>query len=471
MRGSVDRTLTTAILLLTSIIGWIVAANTGLLASGSKILLYLIANVILTFDTSDLIARLWVMRRYGAAVRGPSVDLCLPEISYAEMASTLQPYAIIASIHDAAEDIDRFVSEMAPFKDVMWLIDDASKDGTVLRLRGMGWHCISGVVNRKKPAALLHLLKSLPVEIQTVLVLDPDVRWAGPPAEVRGILEKVISDLQRSGAAAFSPRICASRRGWLAECQALEYEFACELGRKSMGDLSPNSGASVYRRVALERVLQQHSLSVYAEDLENSLLLLAAGERIYYDDRLVFFTEPKRTLHALFSQRVGWAFGWAKMFLERMPLFMRIARRSPLAAYQYVFYLGFNGIVMLPLKLSSIFILIMSMLNGLDDLFMLDLIPTRSWNNPLLFSLWYVKTLVVLFITCLVTLPRGERQRHFITLPFYGIYALLQFAPITVGFANVLTLRLFGRRIYADHFDLNPQLRNSRNISALPVRN
>ena len=471
MRGSIDRTLSIAILLLTFIAGWVVAADAGLLANGSKILLYFVANLVLTFDMSDLIARIWVMRRYGAAARGPSVDLCLPEISYAEMASTLQPYAIIASIHDAAADIDRFISDMAPFKDVIWLIDDASKDDTLLRLRGLGWNCINGVRNRKKPGALLHLMHSLPTEIQTVVVLDPDVRWAELPAEVRPMLEQVISDLQRSGAAALSPRICARRRGWLAECQALEYEFACELGRKSLGDLSPNSGASVYRRTALERALTQHSLSVYAEDLENSLLLLASGERIYYDDRLVLFTEPKRTLHGLFSQRVGWSFGWAKMFLERMPLFMLIARRSPLAAYQYLFYLGFNGIVMLPLKLASIVVLLMSMLNGIDDLFMLDLLPNQSWDDPLLFVLWYLKTLVVLLITSFVALPRGERQRHMMTLPFYGFYALLQFIPITVGFANVATLRLFGRRLYADHFDLDPQLHTNRGTTTVPARN
>ena len=37
----------------------------------------------------------------------------------------------------------------------------------------------------------------------------------------RSTLERVISDLQRSGAAALTPRLQAARGGWLVECQAL----------------------------------------------------------------------------------------------------------------------------------------------------------------------------------------------------------------------------------------------------------
>src|SRR5262249_1990156 len=145
-------------------------------------------------------------------------------------------------------------------------------------------------VNHKKPGALRQLLRTLPSEIQTVVILDPDVRFIAPSGSARATLERVISDLQRSGAAACTPRVQARRGGWLEDCQGFEYELACGLGRKSLGDMACNSGVSVYRRSALERVFERHSLSVYAEDFENSLLMLAAGERIYYDDRLVIET-------------------------------------------------------------------------------------------------------------------------------------------------------------------------------------
>jgi hypothetical protein len=459
MHSRLDRTLVTAALLLTSVAAWVVAGASGALANASKVMIFFIANLILTFDMIDLVARMWVTKLHGGAARGPSVDLCLPEISAAERRHTLRPYAIVVSVHDAADDIDCFIDALQPLKDAVWLIDDASQDDTLLRLRRLGWQCINGAPNRRKPGALYHLIKLLPAEIETVVVLDPDVTWGGAPATFRRTLEEVISDLQRSGAAAVSPRVTVHRHGWLAECQALEYELSCGLGRKSLGVLSTNSGISVYRRSALQDTLGRHTLSVYAEDLENSLLLLAAGERIYYDDRLCFVTEPKRTFQAWFSQRAGWSLGWAKVYWERLPQFTAIARRSLLGAYQYVFYLGISGILMLPLKLASLALLIMSLLNGIDDLLRLDVMPDHSWDDPLLFGLWYAKTAVMVAIACCVALPRGERLRHIETVPFYGIYAMLQFLPITVGFSNVLALRLAGRRIYADHYDPNLRLR------------
>jgi hypothetical protein len=46
-------------------------------------------------------------------------------------------------------------------------------------------------------------------------------RWRRATGSERSTLERVISDLQRSGAAALTPRLQAARGGWLVECQAL----------------------------------------------------------------------------------------------------------------------------------------------------------------------------------------------------------------------------------------------------------
>ena len=458
MRSTLDRSVVTAVVVLISIGCWVIAGASGILNTASRVTIYFIANLVLMFDMVDLIARIWITSQLKSFGAGPSVDLGLPEISKTETATLLRPYAIIGSVHDASDDIDRFTQVMQPFRDVVWLIDDASSDDTLLRLRRLGWNCIAGMTNRNKPGALYHLIKLLPAEIETVLVVDPDVKWSTIGTSARETLEAVVSDLQRSGAAALTPRISSHQPGWLEECQAFEYELACGLGRKSLGNVCTNSGVSVYRRSSLERILAKHTLSVYAEDLENSLLLLAEGERIYYDDRLAFDTEAKRTWKGLFSQRVGWSFGGAKVLIERLPLFVTISRRSPLGAYQYLFYLGFNGYAMLPFKLASIVILTLSFLNGLDDLTTLNLVPDRSWDDPVLFALWYAKTVVVLAIACVAALPRGQRLRHFATIPFYPFYSLLQYVPLTIGVANLLTLRFFGWRLYADHYDPNPKL-------------
>jgi cellulose synthase/poly-beta-1,6-N-acetylglucosamine synthase-like glycosyltransferase len=458
MRSTLDRSVVTAIVLLLSVGGWVIAGASGMLNTASRISIYFVANLVLMFDMVDLVARIWITSQLKSVGAGPSVDLGLPEISKAEEATILRPYAIIGSVHDASDDIDRFVEVMQPFKDVVWLIDDASSDDTLLRLRRLGWNCMAGVKNRNKPGAIYHLIKRLPGEIETVLVVDPDVKWSAIGTSQREALERVVTDLQRSGAAALTPRISSHQPGWLEECQAFEYELSCGLGRKSLGNVCTNSGVSVYRRSALEKALEQHTLSVYAEDLENSLLLLAAGERIYYDDRLAFDTDAKRSFKSLFSQRVGWSYGGAKVLLERLPLFMAISRRSPVGAYQYLFYLGFNGYAMLPFKLASIVILTASLLNGLDDLSTLEILPDHPWNDPALFALWYLKTVVVLAIACLAALPRGERLRHVATVPFYPFYSLLQYIPMTIGVTNLLMLRFFGRRLYADHYDREPRL-------------
>jgi cellulose synthase/poly-beta-1,6-N-acetylglucosamine synthase-like glycosyltransferase len=430
-----------------------VAATSGLLSNAARILAYLLANLILTVDVLDLLVRLWVQRVQGAERPGPSVDLGLPEISNAERRATLQPYALIVSVHNEADSIDRFLATLSSFKDRVWLIDDGSSDGTLLRLRSAGWNCVAGTVNRNKPGALKHLLKTLPAEIQTVVVLDPDVRWGTPAATQRALLERIISDLQRCGAAALTPRVQAAPGGLLVECQAFEYELACGLGRRSLGDLCCNSGVSIYRRSALEYALEHHSLSIYAEDFENSLLLLAAGERIYYDDRLIIETHAKTTFMSLLSQRVGWAFGYARVFFGLMPQLFAIGRRGPLAAYQYLVYLGFAAIVLLPLRLVSVAILGASLLKAIDDLLLTNLMPSASWNEPLLFGLWFCKCFLITLLDCCVTLPRGERARHLLTLPAYPVYALLPYVALAIGFTNLLTLKAFGWRLFTDHYE------------------
>ena len=133
-------------------------------------------------------------------------------------------------------------------------------------------------------------------------------------------------------------------------------------------------------------------------------------------------------------------------------MFLRIGRREPLATYQYILYLLVNGVLLLPLKLAATCVLLMSFCRALDEVLLTHFIPSRPWDEPLLFALWYGKATLILLVALLVAVPRGERARHLATLPFYGMYALLQCIPTTVGYANVLTWKLLGRRLYADHY-------------------
>ena len=123
------------------------------------------------------------------------------------------------------------------------------------------------------------------------MVVDPDIRIRGRDGGSRIDFERFIRDFQQSGAAAVCPRVMIEPDGFLARFQAFEYALAFRIGRESLADYSITSGVSCYRRDALERALEEHSQSVYAEDLENALILLSHGERIYYDGRLVVSTE------------------------------------------------------------------------------------------------------------------------------------------------------------------------------------
>ena len=50
----------------------------------------------------------------------------------------------------------------------------------------------------------------------------------------------------------------------------------------------------------------------------------------------------------------------------------------------------------------------------------------------------------------------------------YFFYALMQILPNTVGYANWLSLRLWGRRVFADHYQDEESLRRQRESPTTP---
>jgi cellulose synthase/poly-beta-1,6-N-acetylglucosamine synthase-like glycosyltransferase len=149
--------------------------------------------------------------------------------------------------------------------------------------------------------------------------------------------------------------------GFLARFQSFEYALAFCVGRRSLSDFSITSGCvSLYRRSALVRTLSEHSLSVYAEDLENAVILLEPWRAIYYDGRLVVSTEGPGTVRRWFSQRVGWYHGLLKVYIERFPEVLRVSRRSPFAFYHYIIYVGGLSLAMHLIKVVSAAVLVLS---------------------------------------------------------------------------------------------------------------
>src|SRR6185295_5516198 len=141
---------------------------------------YLLAMLVVFVDLVDLVVRLLVRRRNAKGPRGEgptSVRLDVGEFTPHQMALHLRPYALVVSVHDAEDEIDDFLEAMAPYRDRLWVMDDASTDHTWFRLERSGVRCFRGAANRKKPAAIKDLVGRLPPEIATVVVLDPDVRF------------------------------------------------------------------------------------------------------------------------------------------------------------------------------------------------------------------------------------------------------------------------------------------------------
>jgi cellulose synthase/poly-beta-1,6-N-acetylglucosamine synthase-like glycosyltransferase len=408
------------------------------------------------FLLADLVVRVAMRRRHtrprGAAHPAPtSVPLEIGAFTPYEVEAHLRPYVLVASVHNLGVDAHDFIEAMEPYRERLWIIDDASTDETAFVLEEAGLRCLRGHPNQRKPAAIRDLLFAVPAEAETIVVLDPDARFEPGPEDVSA-LDRVVFEFQRTGAAACCPRLAVREDGWLARMQGLEYAVAFGLGRKSLADHSVTSGIAIYRADALRRVLDDHSLSVYAEDLNNALLLLGRGEKVYYDERLVVRTEGKRTWRSWFSQRVGWAYGLLKVYPGHLPAIVRAAAGRPWLAYQYLVYMGLFTLLFHPLKIAALLVLASSTANGLDTLLGLDWIPDTTATDPSYFLFGYLKYTILAGVSVAVSAPRGARRRLVGAVPLYFFYALAQIVPSTVGYLNWFTLRFAGRRIYRDHY-------------------
>ena len=446
--------------------GWIALSAANIQAASFSLLIYGLANLIVYTDALDFILRLHVRRRHIATApteenRHLSIDLAASLPAAARRAVPVRPYAIVASIFNLEPLLDEFMDAFAIYRDRVWLISDGSTDSTVLRLRQAGWRCFDDGVNRRKPGALRRLLERLPAHIETVMVVDPDIRIRGRDGGSRIDFERFIRDFQQSGAAAVCPRVMIEPDGFLARFQAFEYALAFRIGRESLADYSITSGVSCYRRDALERVLREHSHSVYAEDLENALILLSHGERIYYDGRLVVSTEGPGTVPRWFSQRVGWYYGLIKVYIERFSNIWRISKRTPFSMYHFVIYLGGLSLVLHPLKIVSASLLVLSFVSGFDNLFLANLFPRSTIINPTYFIAAIGSYLALGVFALFTVVPKQERAYIAPIVPLYLFYAITHIAPMTIGYANWFAVRLWGRRLYHDHYEPLPSASTS----------
>lgn len=404
---------------------------------------YMLAANLLGFELLDISIRLWLGRRNARSSKEATTQL---------FAARLKPYAIVMSVHNLESRLGDYYESFERFKHHIWLIDDCSTDNTASQLRAAGWRCHSASVNRKKPGAIRDLLTRLPKEIETVIVFDPDCTPLETSPGASNDLEAAVQRFQASGASACCPRIHIRDEGLLSVFQSLECEFAFQLGRRGMSPHSITSGVAIYSRKALEAALAEHSLSVYAEDLENSLILLGSGQTIYYEDRLIVQTEAKTELSAWISQRVGWSFGLMKVMAERHREILRIAKFNPWSFYNFAVYMGLMSIALFPIKLAGVVLLSISFVNGFDNLFALNLVADNAMTDPMYFAATYLCYTFLISALFLLLRPPLRMTSILIALPFFVFYPILHCVPITIGYLNWISMRVFRTRLYDDHF-------------------
>ncbi|TLY90109.1 MAG: glycosyltransferase family 2 protein [Gammaproteobacteria bacterium] len=406
------------------LLAWIGFSAAAVQGYDFSYLLYALANLIVFTDSIDFGVRLYVHRRHTAvssdlsrgAVRHLSIDLPAAQRKGSGPGTgrtAARPWAIIASVFNLGDEVDEFMERLEPYREHIWLISDGSTDNTAKRLQLAGWRCLDEEVNRHKPGALRHLLSKLPPQIETVMVIDPDVKICGRHEGSLVDLERVIADLQQSGAAAACPRIAIEPDGFLARFQMLEYTLACVVG---------------------------------------AVILLHDGERIYYDGRLVVSGHGPHTFRHWYSQRVGWFYGLVRVYTQRSRELWRIGRRTPFAMYTFVAYMGVLGLGLHVLRIAAAALLLVSVLAILDNLFVLDLLHPGGAINPVYFAAAIGSYLILAVIALFTVVPRRERAYVAPILPLYFLYALVHTAPMTVGFGNWVALRLWGRRLYRDHY-------------------
>lgn len=454
---------------------WVGLSAASARAASFSLVVYGLANLVVYTDALDFALRLFMRRRRNAALLATADDRNVSaDFSGASWGARpvvpMRPYAIVASVYNLQDQLEEFMQAWAPWRDKVWLISDGSTDRTVERLKMAGWRCFDDGVNRKKPAAIQRLLERLPPHIETVMVIDPDIRIRGRSEGSTVDLERAIADFQRSGAAACCPRVMIEPDGFLARFQAFEYALAFRVGRESLADYSITSGVSIYRRAALESALSEHSLSVYAEDFENAVILLARGESIYYEGRLVVSTEGPGVVRRWFSQRVGWYHGLLRVYWTRFGEVWRVSKRSPFAFYHFIVYVGVLSLGLHLAKMISAVLLLISLFSGLDQLLVSGLLPESSITDPGYFVSAIGSYLALGVVALFTVVPRAERPYAAPIVPLYLFYALVHIVPMTIGFANWVTLQLLGRRVYRDHYESDANLRARRRSRALPEK-
>jgi cellulose synthase/poly-beta-1,6-N-acetylglucosamine synthase-like glycosyltransferase len=376
-------------------------------------------------------------------------DLSLLAIRYSDRLEKfdLKPYRVMLSVYNIQDEWPEIWNRLKPLKNELFIVNDASTDQTQKIIAQDGVKVVSNEGNTNKPGAILFGLSCLPKEVETALVMDPDVEIPD-----RTILEQAIFDFQRSGAAACALNIlpALNKRNYLEMCQFMEYSDAMFFGKAiPHNDVYISGAAAILQRETLEKYLKLSSKSVYGEDMEISILILLSKLRTYFDDRVLIRTKVPFKLKELTKQRMGWFFAMAKVTFS----FARKALHHPDLFFKYNFYV-YNLIIvilLLPLRFIAICICFISIIALLGGLFI-----------PILVGYQLLPIYFILFITVLYILMTFDtfiwnkelKARDFPVVFLYFFYNIYQvMVPMALGYTNYLCWILTKKKVIGDPYE------------------
>jgi len=409
----------------------------------------------------DLIRQFKLQRRLQKTGEIPTGLKPYMEISHRERESDsmerleLKPYKIVASVYQIEEEWDSILENLKPFKDRLFLVDDASPDNTYDIVKKSGVEIIRNPENTNKPGAVYYGVQNLPPEIETVVVIDPDIILSEKES-----VEKAVYDLQQSdagGCAVYVLPECTEHASRIVKCQAVEYEFSMYCGREVPHNYVIASGAfAIFNRNALQQALAESSRHVIGEDYETSLMIILNGWRTYFDNRVLVRTEVPSSLRKFTRQRIGWNFGFARV-ITKATWQMRKCK-DPFFRYQ--FYIYNLGITLLfhPFRVFALAVLCISLFAFIFG--PLSPVIARFYTLPISF----IALVIGFYMFMALEGFAGSltlKKKDFMIIFYYPLFSFYQnFVPITIGYLNFITWITVGTKLVNDPYE--PRRRKRR---------
>lgn len=248
------------------------------------------------------------------------------------------------------------LSRIIPAENII-VVDDGSRDRTVDAITrcGLKVKVLSLVKNIGKVGAIKRALEE--VKTPYVLLLDADIA----PSENFLIPTSL---LEEKSAVAFhiiptkNPKNSFLSK-LLVNLQTYEYEKSMQIGRKAADKIESvhcvSGAAGLFRTERLLKLGKYHSNIFPGEDLERTLIELAADGKVVFSDQIIETDVPK-TIKKLFRQRT---LGWWPGLWRNVPLFFKILfkKNIPVKLRFEMAYQLFS-LISDPLKIFSLFSLI-----------------------------------------------------------------------------------------------------------------